>query len=171
MEDNLMTINEQAQYLFRQAQWWGRLNRIWSNLTGKSSHMVDLAEVMASETITTRHYGGIQVIPICQILGSEGRTGDFDRRFYPLQEHTKNRWLGVALALLKGTVLPPVRLIQVGEIYFVEDGHHRISVARALGQTYVDAEVVVWEVARCSASRPSLSSPCASEPTVCRCAC
>jgi hypothetical protein len=52
----------------------------------------------------------------------------------------------VAKARLKGVTLPPVELIQVGDVYFVRDGHHRISVARAFGQEHVDAEVTVWEV-------------------------
>ena len=49
----------------------------------------------------------------------------------------------MAQAKLDGTVLPPVELIQVGDIYFVRDGHHRISVARALGEEYIDAEIIL----------------------------
>jgi hypothetical protein len=56
------------------------------------------------------------------------------------------RWLRVAEAYRRGMSLPPVQLIKAGESYFVRDGHHRISVARALGQQEIDAEVVVWEV-------------------------
>jgi hypothetical protein len=43
-------------------------------------------------------------------------------------------------------VLPPVVLVQVGDVYFVRDGHHRISVARALGQLDIEAEVTVWHL-------------------------
>ena len=57
-----------------------------------------------------------------------------------------SRWLGVAAARDHGKVLPPVVLVQVGGVYFVRDGHHRISVARALGQLDIEAEVTVWQV-------------------------
>lgn len=81
-----------------------------------------------------------------RILGSEGRSSDFDRDFNPLRDHNKGRWLGVAAARQRGKPLPPVALIQVGDVYFVQDGHHRISVARALGQWAIEASVVVWQV-------------------------
>ena len=58
------------------------------------------------------------------------------------------RWLGVARAALRGEHLPPVDLIRAGDVYYVRDGHHRISVARALGQREIDARVTVWEQPR-----------------------
>ena len=51
-----------------------------------------------------------------------------------------------ATAMLRRVDLPPVELIQVGDDYYVQDGHHRVSAARALGYGYVDAIVVVWEI-------------------------
>jgi len=56
-------------------------------------------------------------------------------------------WMGIAMARQQGIAMPAVQLIQVGDLYFVRDGHHRMSVARALGEAYVEAEVTVWEVA------------------------
>ncbi|HMQ35532.1 MAG TPA: hypothetical protein PKD53_32795, partial [Chloroflexaceae bacterium] len=85
-------------------------------------------------------------VPIARIVASEGRSGDFDRRFRPLTTHTWDRWRGVALALVRGEALPPVELIAVGDSYAVRDGHHRISAAAALGQREVDALVMVVEV-------------------------
>jgi len=85
-------------------------------------------------------------VAIAQICGSEGRAADFDRDFNPLQDHTRDRWLGIAEAYQRGRYLPPVALIQVGDHYFVRDGHHRISVARALGQQAIEATVEVWQV-------------------------
>ena len=82
-----------------------------------------------------------------RIQGSEGRCRDFDRGFAPLQDHTRERWLSVAVAWLQGHALPAVDLVEVGELYFVRDGHHRISVARALGCVDIDASVTVWEAA------------------------
>jgi hypothetical protein len=85
-------------------------------------------------------------VPISQIGGSEGRVGDFDRDFNPLKDYTRRRWLGIAAARERGKVLPPVSLVQVGDVYFVKDGHHRISVARAVGQDAIEARVTAWQV-------------------------
>ncbi|HSM59082.1 MAG TPA: hypothetical protein VK879_23200 [Candidatus Sulfomarinibacteraceae bacterium] len=90
--------------------------------------------------------GGIQSVPIAQIQGSENRHCDYTPDFRPRQAHSRNRWISIAAARLVGAELPPVALIQIGERYFVRDGHHRISVARAQGQQDIDAEVIVWDV-------------------------
>ena len=55
------------------------------------------------------------------------------------------RWQSVANALDEGVPLPPVQLIQVGAAYYVRDGHHRVSVNRALGQEVIEADVTVWQ--------------------------
>jgi hypothetical protein len=122
------------------------LGKLWLTLTRQSSYLLNLAEIAASETAGNRYSAGRQEVPIRQIQGSQGRCHDFDRNFYPLEEHLKSRWLRVAMAWQLGIALPPVELIQLGEIYFVRDGHHRISVARALGQTEIEAEVRVWDI-------------------------
>jgi hypothetical protein len=97
-------------------------------------------------TLTSRTYAGIETVPIRRIQGSQGRSQDFDPDFNPLQDRTQVRWLSVARARQGGKSLPPVKLVQVKDLYFVQDGHHRISVARALGQQDIDAEVSVWGV-------------------------
>jgi hypothetical protein len=85
-------------------------------------------------------------VQISKIKGSEGRSDDFDCDFNPIQTRTIHRWMSVATARYEGMSLPPVELIQVDEDYFVRDGHHRISVARAFGEVYIDAEVTVLEL-------------------------
>jgi hypothetical protein len=75
-------------------------------------------------------------------VGSEGRVDDFDSAFNPLTAHTRDRWIGIAVARRQGTVLPPVELIQVGDVYYVRDGHHRISVAKAEGQAEIEARIL-----------------------------
>jgi hypothetical protein len=90
--------------------------------------------VESSETLT---------VLIACIQGSENRPRDFDRHFRPVQGHTKERWISVAVARLLGHGLPPVELLEVGDDYYVRDGHHRISVARALGEQYIEAVVSV----------------------------
>ena len=91
-------------------------------------------------------YVGMREIAIDTICGSEERADDFDDFFRPLADHNRDRWLSVAEARLRGVQMPPVQLIEVGGRYFVRDGHHRISVAKALGESFVDAEVVRWQM-------------------------
>lgn len=121
--------------------WWRHLRSI---LTRRCEQLLDLSEVQETCTVTHRHYAGIQTVSLDRIRGSHGRCGDFDAAFYPKRTHCRNRWLGIALAQEMGVILPPVKLVQIGEVYFVQDGHHRISVARALGKACIEAEVVVW---------------------------
>jgi hypothetical protein len=90
------------------------------------------------------HSAGQREVNLDSIRGTEGRLNDFDERFHPLTERTRQRWQSIARAHEQGLDLPPVELIQVGEVYFVRDGHHRISVARAFGRTTITANVTVW---------------------------
>jgi hypothetical protein len=89
---------------------------------------------------------GIQSIALEQIVGSSGRSGNFDLAYYPRRSASNERWINVAKAKYMGVKLPPVLLYKVGEAYFVEDGNHRVSVARAKGEKYIWAEVVEIEV-------------------------
>lgn len=135
-----------ARQLYGRAWLSGCLSRIWASLTGQPSHLLTLAEATATQNVGSCYSTGWQLVPIDRIQGSQGRCHDFDRNFYPRCDHLKSRWLSVATAQQLGVALPPVELIQVGDIYFVRDGHHRISVAKALGQLEINAEVRVWEI-------------------------
>jgi hypothetical protein len=84
---------------------------------------------------------GLKVVPISAIVGTVDRERDFDRHFRPTSGRVRSRWEQIAAAMRSGEGLPPVDLIKVGEIYFVRDGHHRVSVAWALGHTDIDAYV------------------------------
>lgn len=95
--------------------------------------------------ISNQHHVGMKTVPVAQISGTLNKEADFDDTFRPTQRHSENRWLRVATAMLRGVELPPIELVKVGDQYFVKDGHHRVSVARALGFAYLDAEVVAWE--------------------------
>ncbi len=92
-------------------------------------------------------FGGVRPVEIDHIHGSEGKGDAFDRFYYPTKEITRSRWLGIAKELLHGRDLPPVELVEVEGKYFVRDGHHRISVARSLGQLYLEAEIINMHLA------------------------
>jgi hypothetical protein len=110
-----------------------------------SGKLLTLDEVTRQTHIHGHKAIGVKTVDMDQILGTiaGGRSQDFDNDFHPLQEHNKERWLGVAAAWISGRRLGPVKLVQVGNIFFVEDGHHRVSVAKALGEQEIEAEVVI----------------------------
>src|SRR3954463_12766518 len=85
---------------------------------------------------------GLQVVPLDAIVGTVDRAADFDRGFRPTTTRLRSRWERPAPARRGGGALPPISLFQVGELYFVRDGHHRVSVAKSLGRTDIDAYVI-----------------------------
>ena len=85
---------------------------------------------------------GIQTVALDEVIGSEGRSHDFDAQFWPLKEYSRDRWISIAMAMADGKPLPPVQLVQTAAGYVVRDGHHRLSVARALGRAVIEAEIV-----------------------------
>ncbi len=123
--------------------WWSKVRGI---LGKPAPRLLELEALAGAGQIRSRHFEGRQYVPLAQILGSENRVDDFDARFHPRTRHLEERWRGIASAWLRGLDLPPVELIRVGEVYFVRDGHHRISVAAALGQWEIDALVTEWEI-------------------------
>src|SRR5207237_1257435 len=84
---------------------------------------------------------GLKVVPISAIVGTVDRERDFDRHFRPTSGRVRSRWGQIASAMRRGEALPPVDLYKIGEIYFVRDGHHRASVACALGHADLDPYV------------------------------
>jgi hypothetical protein len=135
---------EQARTLYRNKRADAALARIWKAIIRKPARLRSLADTTAD--VRDRHTVGLQTIPLALICGTEGRGNDFDSGFRPAQEHTRARWISVATAMIQGLAIPPIEVIQVGERYFVRDGHHRVSVARALGQADIEANVTVWRV-------------------------
>lgn len=143
--DSEYGLSKMADGLFRRSQAAGRTKRLWSLLSGRSNRLKDLNRLNAYPS-RSRRGSGIRPVGIDQIVGTQGRNPDFDRDFNPLKGHLHDRWISVARARLQGDPLPAVELIQVGDEYYVQDGHHRISVARALGEYSIDARVQVWQL-------------------------
>lgn len=134
-----------AESLYRAASFAASVSRFLSWLARRPDHLIDLALVPPGR-VAASSYQGLRAVPIDHIVGSQSRPHDFDRAFHPLREHDRRRWVNLAALKLLGQSLPPVDLIQVGDRYFVVDGHHRISIARALGQESIDALVVNWDL-------------------------
>jgi hypothetical protein len=84
---------------------------------------------------------GLRVIRLDSIVGSVDRGHDFDRRFRPTSGRVRERWERLALAARRGEAIPPIEVYRVGELHFIIDGHHRVSVAIAMGLSTIDAYV------------------------------
>ncbi|MBN6036722.1 chromosome partitioning protein ParB [Amycolatopsis sp. 195334CR] len=84
---------------------------------------------------------GSRVIQLSSIVGSVDRGRDFDRRFRPTSGRVRERWERLALAARRGESIPPIEVYRIGELHFIIDGHHRVSVAHAMGLGTIDAQV------------------------------
>ena len=132
-----------ASNKFNSALFKGQFTRLLKKTFRKRLWLYDLNSLIPS---LGSYYSGMRVVEINRIVGSEGRSSDFDLDFFPIHEKSRERWIGLAVAYLSNLPLPPVALIEVGDFYFVRDGHHRISVSRSFGQFAIDAEVVTWNI-------------------------
>jgi hypothetical protein len=122
----------------RRRAFLGQLRAI---ITQNPNELLPLEEIRSRLNVRGQHYLGSQTVPIDQIVGTEGRYTDFDRRFQPRHDATKFRWMSIDRAYYEDVGLPAVDLYKLSDIYFVKDGHHRISVARQRGQQEIDAIV------------------------------
>ena len=141
LRDTMETQLASAVQDFRRARRQARLERVMARLTGASTDLLnyeDVRQKLKGSRTTSR---GLQDIPIDAIIGSVGRYTDFTRSFLPRQDEDQTRWARVGRAMSNPTGLPPVEVYQIGEAYFVLDGNHRVSVARQLGATHVEAYV------------------------------
>lgn len=115
--------------------------RMVALLTAQKTEMLSLGDVRSLLKPEGETYRGMQVVPLAKIVGSEGRYKDFNREFLPRHDKLMRRWMRVDVAHYANVVLPPIKLFEVGGVYFVRDGNHRVSVARARGTEFIDAEV------------------------------
>lgn len=126
---------------FSRARTRELLSRIGRLLDHSKDSLLSLEEVKAILKPGGETYEGLKAVPLDLIVGSEGRYRDFNRHFLPRHDHLKQRWVRVDMAHYAEVPLPPVRLYEIGGVYFVRDGNHRVSVARMRGQECLDAEV------------------------------
>lgn len=143
-----MVYKQQTELDFNRAFFKGFLGEISAMVRHRPNELVSFEAIKRSLKVFGQYYRGIQTVPVSHIVGSTTqRYHDFDQVFLPLQRHTKSRWKRVDEAYYRDIELPPVQLYQVGEVYFVRDGHHRVSVARERGQEFLDAEVIEMKTA------------------------
>jgi hypothetical protein len=133
-----------AQHDFLRSRRRAALARLAARLRGVPDDVgvvLPYDEVIEALGFVSERRTGLQVVAIDTIVGTVDRGRDFDRRFRPTSARVRGRWEHIAEAVRRGEGLPPVDLVRIGEIHFVRDGHHRVSVARALGLREIDAYV------------------------------
>ena len=138
---------EQAQTEedFAKARNKAFFNEIQHLLSPEEASLISLNDVKQLIRPVNETYLGMKVIPIDKIIGSEGRYKDFDNNFFPKSSHLRNRWEHVDEAAIKEINLPPIKVYEIAGLYFVRDGNHRVSVAKARGTEFIDAEVVTLQ--------------------------
>lgn len=129
-----------ASVAFKRAKKRGTWRRLWAWLTRRSVQLQHYPTNRFQYTKNASH--GVRYIDLDQIIGSEGRSLDFDNQFWPITEHIRDRWVNIAVAMGTGKPLPPVQLVQIAKGYVVRDGNHRVSVARAFGHAVIEAEII-----------------------------
>jgi len=130
-----------AEHDFGRVRRRAWLREALAKLAGRSNQLLSYEAVKRSLKLGGPIYRGVKTVPVAQIVGSVDRYRDFDDVFLPKQDNSAQRWKSIARAFYSDVDLPPVRLYQVGDAYFVMDGHHRVSVAREQGVDFIDAEV------------------------------
>ena len=126
---------------FHRARRRAAVESILSWFSGQPADLLSFDEVARSLGVTGQSSLGVKQIPIDAIVGSVGRYQDFSRTFLPRLESDEDRWVSVGAAARIVTDLPPIDVYKIGDSYFVQDGNHRVSLARQQNVRYIDAYV------------------------------
>jgi len=137
----LDNIDARVQADFARVRSRAFLKDLLAMFSGKRDNLLPYDQVKETLRIGGPIYRGVRTVEVARIVGSVNRYRDFDRAFLPTNNRLADRWQRVDRAFYEDINLPPVVLYKVGEVYFVVDGHHRVSVAREQGQQFIEAEV------------------------------
>jgi len=140
LEDSLL-VRASAEQEFTAAKRRAFIEGVLGQLRGQPTSLLPFEAVKARLGLLPSGDRGIQEIPLDKIVGSEGRYHQFTRSFSPSAEVDKERWMRVFAASESGAGLPPIEVYKVGDVYFVKDGNHRVSVARQVGAKTILAYV------------------------------
>lgn len=133
---------EQVRADYDRARRKAFLHDVVSFFRRQPNTLISYADVRNRVTMEGESYRGMQEVPVEKIVGSVDRFRDFDRTFLPKRANTAGRWKSIDRAYYQDVILPPIQVYKVGEVYFVKDGNHRVSVARERGVDFIDAEVI-----------------------------
>ena len=133
---------EDFERAMRRSFW----RKVRARLTGETNELLPYDLVREDLPYKGQRDIGLQTVPLDRIVGSVGRYRDFDRAFLPIQRQNTSRWVNIRKAHYEDVHLPPVDLYKIGDVYFVKDGNHRVSVARDRNQVDIDAFVTEIEI-------------------------
>jgi hypothetical protein len=155
-----MDLNEQVDIDFTRARRRARLRALGARLRREhtSNRLLSFDDVRRDLVANNRLHRGTRVVEVDEIVGSVGRWRDFDRSFLPARASVGHKWMQIDRAFQRGEDLPPVELYEIGDAYFVVDGHHRVSVAR-----YHDVPTLEASVAEFYPRRPAAPTPLTSK--------
>ena len=134
-------IRSFTSYKFSMLRMRALRDSFWAKLTGRNAKLAVFPK-QEQQNIPNRRLLGTKDIPVEQIIGTFNRESDFDHQFRPLSKRLCNRWVN-AFIKLERDGWPSILVHKIGEHYYVEDGHHRVSVARSIGMVFIEAKV--WE--------------------------
>ena len=126
---------------FRQARQRAAIKEIMARLRGEPTQLLSYEEVRKRLRAQSGIPRGLREIPLNAIIGSVNRYNDFNRDFLPRSNVQAGRWARVEIATASAAGVPPIEVYQIGEVYFVKDGNHRVSVARQFGSPAIQAYV------------------------------
>jgi hypothetical protein len=126
---------------FDKAKSRARISGVLNTFAPDRQRLLSLDEVREIIKPKTEAYRGIRQVRIDKIVGSEGRYKDFNKAFLPKKELLRGRWESIDIAHAESINLPAVWLYELGGVFFVRDGNHRVSVAKSVGAVEIDAEV------------------------------
>ena len=138
----MIEVSNLAESDFSRARGRAVLSEIQHFMNTERDKLLSFYDVKDILKPQNQVYLGIQTVPIDLIVGSEGRYRDFNRYFLPKADHLRSRWIRVDEAHLRDIILPSIQLYEIGGVYFVRDGNHRVSVAKAQKVEFIDAEVI-----------------------------
>src|SRR5215216_2636811 len=127
---------------FQSARQRASIQEILARVTGKSNQLLSYDEIAEKLKLHARTERGLRQIPLYAIVGSVGRYTDFTRTFLPRRVGDRERWARVKTVMEGDTGLPPIEVYKVGEVYFVIDGNHRVSIARQSEFKSIEARVI-----------------------------
>ena len=127
---------------FQYARQKAGIQQVLARITGKSNQLLSYEDVAEKLKLRARSEAGTKNIPVDAIVGSVGRYTDFTRTFLPRRGEDQQRWARVKAAMEEGQGLPPIEVYKVGDVYFVIDGNHRVSIARQEGAKSIEARVI-----------------------------
>ena len=152
-----MDLNEQVDADFTRARRRARLRAVMARIRREHAPnlLLSFDDLRRELAANNRFYRGTRVVEMEKIIGSVGRWRDFDRSFLPARASVGQRWKRIDRAFHRAEDLPPVELYEVGESYFVVDGHHRVSVARYHDVPTLEASVAEFHPKRLAGPAPA----------------